>query len=119
MIKRLHKHTISFKHAFDGIVWSLKTQPNYQIHILLSVLAVGAGFYYQISYYEFLTIIILISVGLALETVNTAIETAADAIDTNWREDLKHTKDVAAGAMLLFAIGAFIAASMIFLPKMF
>jgi diacylglycerol kinase len=119
MMKRLYKHTISFKHAFDGIIWSLKTQPNYQVHLILSILAVGAGFYYQISYYEFLTIIILISVGLALETVNTAIENAADAIDTSWREDLKHTKDVAAGAMLLFAIGAFIVACIIFLPKMF
>lgn len=119
MRHRLYKHTISFKHAFQGLFWALRTQPNYQIHLFLSFLAVGGGFYYGISQSEWLVIIFLIGTGLALETVNTAIECAADAIDTNWREDIGRTKDVAAGAMLIFAIAAFIIACIIFLPKVF
>lgn len=99
--------------------WALRTQPNYQIHLFLSILAIGGGFYYQISPAEWMTIIFLIGTGLALETVNTAIECAADAIDTSWREDIGRTKDVAAGAMLIFAITAFILACIIFLPKIF
>ena len=111
------KHTISFKNAFNGLIWSLKTQPNYRIHLSLSLLAVGLGFWLKISYIEFLIIIFLITVGLVIETINTAIEEATDAIDTKIREDIKITKDVSAAAMLIYALGTTVIALMIFVPK--
>ena len=111
------KHTISFKNAYNGLVWSLKTQPNYRIHLFLSLTSIFFGFYLKISYFEFLLIVFLITVGLAIETINTAIEEATDAIDTKIREDIKIAKDVAAAAMLIYAIGATVIALMIFLPK--
>ncbi|MEK7522924.1 MAG: diacylglycerol kinase family protein [Patescibacteria group bacterium] len=111
------KHTISFKNAYNGLVWSLKTQPNYRIHLFLSLISIIFGFYLKISYFEFLLIVFLITVGLAIETINTAIEEATDAIDTKIREDIKIAKDVAAAAMLIYAIGATVIALMIFLPK--
>ena len=113
------KHTISFKNAFNGLVWSLKTQPNYKIHLSLSLLAIGLSFWLKISFTEFLIIIFLITVGLVIETINTAIEVATDAIDTKIREDLRITKDVSAAAMLIYAIGATVIALMIFIPKLF
>ncbi|MDO8741587.1 MAG: diacylglycerol kinase family protein [Candidatus Roizmanbacteria bacterium] len=112
------KHTISFKNAFNGLVWSLKTQPNYRIHLFLSLVAIGLGFLLKISYTEFLIIIFLITVGLVIETINTAIESTTDAIDTKIREDIRVSKDVSAAAMLIYAIGATIIALMIFVPKL-
>ncbi|EKE13674.1 MAG: hypothetical protein ACD_12C00872G0015 [uncultured bacterium] len=111
------KHTISFKNAYNGLVWSLKTQPNYRIHLFLSLISIIFGFFLKISYFEFLLIAFLITVGLTIETINTAIEEATDAIDTNIREDIKIAKDVSAGAMLIYAIGATMIALMIFVPK--
>lgn len=111
------KHTISFKNAFNGLVWSLKTQPNYRIHLSLSLLALGLGFWLKISYTESLIIIMVIMVGLVIETINTAIESTTDAIDTKIREDIKISKDVSAAAMLIYAIGSTIVALMIFIPK--
>lgn len=116
-IHMFKKHTISFKNAFNGLVWSLKTQPNYRIHLSLSLLALGLGFWLKISYIEYLIIILLITVGLVIETLNTAIEAATDAIDTKIREDIRITKDVSAAAMLIYAIGATITALIIFIPK--
>jgi diacylglycerol kinase len=112
----IHKHTISFKHAFDGLKWALKTQPNYKIHFLFSLLALGGGVYFQISYFEFLIIGILITLGFAVETVNTSIEETCDAVDESIRPDIKIAKDTAAGAMLVVAIGAFVMACFIFIP---
>ncbi|MEK7633378.1 MAG: diacylglycerol kinase family protein [Patescibacteria group bacterium] len=111
------KHTISIKNAFNGLVWSLKTQPNYRIHLSLSLLALVLGFWLKISYTEFLIIIFLITVGLVIETINTAIESTTDAIDTKIREDIRISKDVSAAAMLIYAIGETIIALMIFVPK--
>ncbi len=113
------KHTISFKNAFNGLIWSLKTQPNYRIHLSLSAFALAFGFWLKISYVEFILIVFLITVGLVIETINTAIEAATDAIDTKIREDIKITKDVSAAAMLIYAIGSTIIAMLIFIPKIF
>lgn len=113
----IRKHTISIKNAWNGLKWALTTQPNYKIHFFLSILSIAGGFFLHISYAEFLTLGILITMGLAIETINTAIEEASDAIDTKWREDIKITKDVSAGAMLIFALGALAIASVIFIPK--
>lgn len=113
------KHTISFKNAYNGLVWSLRTQPNYRIHLFLSLISIIFGFFLKISYFEFLMIIFLITVGLVIETINTAIEEATDAIDTKIREDIRIAKDVSAGAMLIYAIGATVIAMIIFIPKIF
>jgi undecaprenol kinase len=113
----IRKHTISFKHAFDGLIAALSTQPNYRIHLFLSLCSLGAGIYFQIRYEEFLTIGVLITLGLVIETVNTAIEETCDAIDEAIRPDIKIAKDTAAGAMLIFAIGSSILAGCIFIPR--
>lgn len=115
----IRKHTISFKHAFEGMIWAFKSQPNYRIHFFLSVLSLFSAYFLKVSYFEFLFILGLITVGLVIETINTAIEEATDAIDTKIREDIKIAKDVAAAAMLIYAIGSAIIASVIFIPKIF
>jgi diacylglycerol kinase len=113
----LHKHTISVQHALDGVVWALKTQPNYRIHLVLSFLVVCFGFFFSISYVEWLIVIMLITLGLVIETLNTGLEATTDAITREWREEIKVAKDVAAAAMLTFAIGSIIISSIIFIPK--
>jgi len=40
MIQKIKRHTISFRHAFDGLAWCLKTQPNYKIHLAFSFLSI-------------------------------------------------------------------------------
>lgn len=108
---------ISFRHAINGLILALKTEANHKIHLSLSFLAIGGGLLLHISYYEFLIIIMLISIGIALETINTAIEHTNDAIDLKKRPDIKMAKDLGAGSMLAFSIGAFIIAGIIFIPK--
>ena len=115
----IKRHTISFKNAFIGLLWAYQTQPNYLIHLLLSILSIIGGYYWSISFVEWLVIIILITLGFVIETINTAIELTGDAIDKNYREDIGRAKDVSAAAMLVYALGAFAAAVMIFAPKLF
>lgn len=114
MIKR---HAASIKNAWNGIQWAFKTQPNYKTHVALSLLSITASLFLRVSYLEFLIIITLIFLGLAFETINTAFEQTLDAVDKTWREDIKIAKDLAAGSMLLFSIGAAIIGGYIFIPK--
>jgi len=117
MIKKMKKHTVSFKNAFRGIIWAFKTQPNYKIHFFLSFISLLVAVILKVSDNEFLILTVLIFVGLTIETINTSIEQTTDAIDKKWRKDIGLAKDIAAGAMLIYAIGAFIIAWIIFIPK--
>lgn len=114
----IKKHSISIKYAVEGMVWAFKSQANYRIHFFLSIVALAASYFLQISYVEFLIILLLIFIGIMVEAVNTAIELTTDAIDKQWRTDIKLAKDVAAAAMLIFSFGALIIAGIIFLPKL-
>lgn len=113
----MKKHVVSFHHAFSGLFLALTTQDNYKIHFFLSIISLVAGWYLNISYPEFLTIITFIFLGLTVEMVNTAVEATCDAIDQTKREDIRIAKDVAAGAMLIFSFGALVTACIIFIPK--
>lgn len=115
----MKEHTLSFKNAVAGLIWVIQTQKNFKIQLFLSLLSIAGGFYFKITYEEFLVIDILITVGLVIEVINTAIEEAIDAIHKDWQEAIKIAKDVAAAAMLIFSIGAFIIACIIFLPRIF
>lgn len=117
-MKLIHIHNISFKHAFDGIIWAFTSQPNFKIHCILSALTLLLGFILHISYIEMTILVFAIIFGLGIEMVNTSIEAMTDLITTEWKKQAKIAKDVSAGMMLLAAIGTVLIASLIFLPKL-
>jgi len=116
MERKNRKHIDSFKDAWAGILWAIKTQPNFRIHIILSVLALGAGWYLGISSVEMAIIVFTIILGLTGEMINTSLESMTDLITTQYHENAKIAKDVAAGMMLITAIGAVLVAMFIFVP---
>lgn len=116
MREALRKHHISFKNAFSGIVWAIKTQPNFRVHFILSFAALSLGLYLGITTVEMTVIIFTIVLGLVAEMINTSIEAMTDLITKEWRAEAKIAKDVAAGMMLLTAFGAILVAGYIFIP---
>jgi diacylglycerol kinase (ATP) len=70
----IHHHSVSFQHAFEGLFWALRTQPNFKIHFFLSFTALIAGVLFGISRVEMLIIIFTILLGLMGEMVNTTID---------------------------------------------
>lgn len=116
MHELLRKHTISFKNAFSGLFWAVKTQPNFRVHLILAALAVGLGIFFRITQVEWAIIIFTIVLGLSAELINTALESMTDLITKEWRQEAKIAKDVSAGMMLTVAIGAVAVAVVIFGP---
>ncbi|MGM0565775.1 MAG: diacylglycerol kinase [Bacteroidota bacterium] len=114
---KIQKRVRSFGYAFKGLAHVFRTQPNMQIHVVLFLIAIFMGFFFNISKAEWLAIISVSGLVFALEAVNTAIE---KYLDKNYPEKDKTTgqiKDIAAAAVLIGAITAFIAGVIIFLPK--
>ena len=116
MRELLRKHHISLKNAWSGLWWALTTQPNFRVHALLSLLALFLSWYFAISSLEFSVVIFTICLGFTAEMINTAFESMTDLITTEWKQEAKIAKDVAAGMMLTVAITALIIAWIIFWP---
>jgi len=113
---KLYRHTISFHHAFEGIIYVFKTQPNMIVHLCATVAVVILGTLYHISRTEWLILLFTILWVIVSEMINTSIETMVDLITKEHRIEAKIAKDVAAGMVLIGAIGAIIVGLVIFLP---
>ena len=112
-------HHVSFIHAWDGILWAVRTQPNFRVHLFLSAVALFLCWFFSVSTIEYLVIAFTILLGLSAEMINTAIEAMTDLITHEYSKDAKIAKDVAAGMMLTIAIGAIIIGCVIFGPRIF
>ena len=113
----LKKRLDSFKYAFAGIRNLFKTEPNAIIHLIAAILAVALGFYFSISKNEWCFVVLSIAMVFSAEAFNTAIEHLTNKVSPEYHELAKKTKDAAAAAVLLAAIGAAIIGLIIFLPK--
>jgi len=105
----------SFGHAIDGIVYTVKTQRNMQIHIGAAMFTLLMGWLLQISWSDVLLVFFSIFLVFILEMVNTAIESTVDLVTGEYHPLAKTAKDVAAGAVLLAAILAVIVGIYVFL----
>ncbi len=98
----------SFKYAFAGIWTMLKSQQNAWVHAFATVAVVTVGFVLGISPAEWCWLVIAIIAVWMAEALNTAIEFLADVASPEFHPLVKKAKDVAAGAVLISAIGAII-----------
>ena len=106
----------SVYYAFSGIVSFIKNERNFAVQLCLAVVVVIFGWYFNISQNEWLIILICIIMVLSLEMVNTAIEKLADVVQPSFHPVIRTVKDIAAGSVLVSALGSFIIASIIFIP---
>ena len=105
--------------AFKGALLLLKTEASIQIQFAIGILVTIAGFYYELSTTEWVIQILTIALIMGLEGLNTAIEEIADFVHPEQHPKIGFIKDVAAGAVFIFAIAAAIVGCIIYFPKIF
>jgi diacylglycerol kinase (ATP) len=110
------KFLTSFKFAWRGICAHFSTQANARVQLAVAVLVVAAGFTLGVAALEWCALILCIMIVFAAEGLNTAIESLADAVHPDRDPLIARAKDVAAGAVLICALGAAVVGVIIFLP---
>lgn len=106
----------SVKHAIDGIFEMLKGQHNAWVHLVASICVIFAGIIFGVSKIEWVALILAIVLVWVAEALNTAFEFLCDVASPEFHPLVKKSKDVAAGAVLLSAIGAVTIGAVIFVP---
>ena len=108
----------SVRFALRGIRWMLLTQHNAWIHAAATLLAVTAGAVAHIDAHEWLVIALAIMAVWSAEALNTAFEALCDVASPDFHPSVERAKDVAAGAVLISAIGSVVVAVLIFGPRL-
>lgn len=114
----MFKQLLSFKYAWNGIVYFLRYGYNARIQLVAAILAIGMGCLLNLARGEWIAIILCCVMVLSLEMINTSIEKICDLVTTEYNPVVKVIKDVAAGAVLLSAVASLVIGIIIFLPKL-
>ncbi|MDQ2808255.1 MAG: diacylglycerol kinase family protein [Chloroflexota bacterium] len=108
----------SFRFAFAGLTYVARTQRNFRIHLTLGTLATGLGVVCGFAPLEWAVLAGIITLVLFAEMLNTVVEAAVDLASPGYHPLAKVAKDVAAGAVLLTALGAVVAGLCLFGPHL-
>lgn len=103
-----NKHSLikSFGFAFEGLRAAIVKGRNFRIQIAIGILAIIFGLIVKLSSNEWLDLVIVITLVLILELVNTSIEALVDLVSPEIREKAKLAKDVAAATVLVASIAS-------------
>lgn len=113
------KKLIGFSYAWSGLVEIAKGERNFRIHLLATVLVILVGVFVKLSFMEWMIVFLAIGLVFVAETTNTAIEKLIDCLRPDIHPSIKAIKDIAAGAVLIAAITAFIIGCLLFIPKLY
>lgn len=107
----------SFVYAWEGVVWFFKTEHNASVHLSATIMVLVLSVSFGVSKTEAIAVVFSIGFVWVAEMINTVIEKAMDLISIERHPQIKIIKDVAAGAVLVAAIAAFLVGCLIFIPK--
>ncbi|NRD24202.1 diacylglycerol kinase family protein [Winogradskyella litoriviva] len=103
--------------AFKGMLILIRTEASIKVQLFIAIVVTFAGFYFDISKSEWMAQLIMISIVMSMEGMNTAVEYIADFIHPEYHKKIGLIKDVAAGAVFIASIIAVIIAGIIYFPK--
>lgn len=106
----------SFRYAVRGVRWMVRHEPNMRFHLVAGVGVLVAAAALRLPVESWAALVFAIVLVLLGEILNTAIEAVLDIVQPDWHERVEVVKDLAAGAVLVTAIGATVIALFVFVP---
>lgn len=94
----------SFKYAFEGIWYVLRSQRNAKIHLGVTLAVILLGLFLRLSALHWAVLLVTIGMVFAAEMFNTVIEALIDLVSPNYHPLAKIAKDAAAGAVFILAM---------------
>lgn len=116
--RRAVSRVASFRHAFAGWWYVLRTQHNAWIHAIASLAILGVATWLGLGPTEWAILILTIAVVWVAEFVNTAVEASVDLLSPDIHPLAKIAKDIAAAAVLIAALAALVVGLLLMGPKL-
>ncbi|MCM8764660.1 MAG: diacylglycerol kinase [Candidatus Omnitrophica bacterium] len=104
----------SFTNSFRGLFYALKNERNLRIHFGIGCIVILGGVFFRLPFVDFLVLVLVVSMVIIAEILNTAIEMFSDMFFDQYHVQIRKIKDVAASAVLVSAITSVIIGYLIF-----
>jgi diacylglycerol kinase len=96
----------SFRYAFSGWWFVIRTQRNAWIHMVISVVVVALGVWLRLPARDWALIVFAIALVWTSEFLNTALEAVVDLASPQNHQLARVGKDVGAAAVLIAALSS-------------
>jgi diacylglycerol kinase (ATP) len=116
--RRAVSRLASFRYAFAGWWYVLRTQRNAWIHAVAAVAVLVVAIWLELARIEWAILVLTIAVVWVAEFVNTAVEAVVDLLSPNVHPLAKVGKDVAAAAVLIAALNAVVVGLLLLGPAL-
>lgn len=114
MIRKLLR---SFVTGYVGLGHALGSERNLQIHVVIAVCVIAAGFFFALAAGEWIAVTLSIGLVIAAECMNTAMERLADRVSLEMHPPIKQAKDCSSASVLVLAMTAAVVGGIVFVPK--
>jgi diacylglycerol kinase (ATP) len=108
----------SFRYAFAGWWFVIRTQRNAWIHAIVSVIVILLAFWLSLDPHDWAIIIVAIAMVWTAEFINTALEAVVDLASPQRQQLAQVGKDVGAAAVLIAAASAMVIGLLILGPPL-
>ena len=108
----------SFRFAFAGLWYTLRTQRNTRIQLAIAVAVVALGLWLGLSYIQWAALTLTIGFVLVSEMLNTVTETLVDLVSPGYHPLAKVVKDITAGVVLVAAITSVVVGLLVLGPPL-
>ena len=108
----------SFRNALDGIMKAIQTERNLKIHLFFTGFIIIVGSFLSLTKLEWALLVLAIGGMLTAEMINSAIERVVDLVTEEYHPLAKQAKDMAAGAVFLFAVTSVLVGLFVLGPKL-
>ena len=110
----------SFRFAFSGWWFVIRTQRNAWVHAMVSVAVLIISFWLRLSPRDWAVIIVAIAMVWTAEFINTSLEAVVDLASHHEHHELARVgKDVGAAAVLIAALSAAVIGILILGPPLY
>ncbi|MBE0698123.1 MAG: diacylglycerol kinase family protein [Anaerolineaceae bacterium] len=118
LIEFFRSRAHSFRCAFSGWWYVIRTQKNAWIHTIISVIVLLIAFLLHLTPRDLAVLVITIAMVWTAEFLNTALEAVVDLASPQLHPLAKVGKDVGAAAVLITALSSIIVGLLILGPPL-
>lgn len=107
-----------FAEAFDGIAIGIRTQESLHVHLFVTAIVLALAVFLDLEAWRWCLLLLCISLVIALELMNSAIERLVKTLHPEHDQGLAETLHLAASAVLVGAMGSVVSGLIIFVPPL-
>ena len=106
----------SLGYSLEGIWHAFKHNRNLRIACFIGTIVLFFGWYLDVASSEMIILVIIVLTVIVAEMINTSLEEIVNLVTSEHRKEAKIAKDVAAGMVLIAALGSVVVGGLVLTP---